>query len=152
MFQKVFDDIRQSIRASLRITSVAIAAAVTAILTVCFLCAAAFIFVLDRYGLIEACLAGAGFFLIVTLVLLAWYVSLQRRMSRPVEQAKSTFQSALADPMVLAAGLQLIRAVGVKRLVPLLAIAGLALGLMTTRTARQKDDGDKAPPLGGGGY
>jgi hypothetical protein len=150
MFQKVFDDIKQSVQASLRITSVAIAAAVAATLTACFLCAAAFIFVLDRYGLIQACLAGAGFFLIVTLVLLAWYVSLQRKMRKPVEQAKSTFQSALADPMVLAAGLQLVRAVGIKRLVPLLAIAGLALGLMTARTARSKDD-DKAPPLGGGG-
>jgi len=41
----------------------------------------------------------------------------------------------LADPMVVAAGLQIVRAIGVKRLVPIIAVAGLALGLMASRGA-----------------
>ena len=39
----------------------------------------------------------------------------------------------LADPMVVAAGLQLIRTIGIKKLIPLLAVGGLALGLMVNR-------------------
>jgi hypothetical protein len=35
--------------------------------------------------------------------------------------------------MVVAAGLQVIRAIGVKKLVPLLAVGGLALGLLANR-------------------
>ncbi len=38
--------------------------------------------------------------------------------------------------MVVAAGLQLVRAVGVKKLIPILAVGGLALGLFARgRTA-----------------
>jgi hypothetical protein len=35
--------------------------------------------------------------------------------------------------MLLATGLQLVRAIGIKRLVPILAVAGLALGIMASR-------------------
>ena len=41
----------------------------------------------------------------------------------------------LTDPMVLATGLQIVRAIGVKRLIPIIAVAGLALGLMASRGA-----------------
>jgi hypothetical protein len=46
--------------------------------------------------------------------------------------------AALVDPMVVAAGLQVIRAIGVKRLVPLLAVGGLALGLLSSRPASKE--------------
>ena len=39
----------------------------------------------------------------------------------------------LADPMLLATGLQIVRAIGVKRLLPILAIGGVALGIMASR-------------------
>jgi hypothetical protein len=35
--------------------------------------------------------------------------------------------------MLLASGLQLVRALGIKRLVPILAVAGLVLGIMASR-------------------
>jgi len=41
---------------------------------------------------------------------------------------------ALTDPMVVAAGLQLVRTIGIKKLIPLLAVGGLALGLMANRS------------------
>jgi thiamine monophosphate synthase len=46
-------------------------------------------------------------------------------------------QAALSDPMVLAAGLQIVRTIGLKRIVPIIAIGGIALGLMASR--RQGD-------------
>ena len=39
--------------------------------------------------------------------------------------------------MVLAAGLQIVRTIGVKRIIPIVAVAGIALGLMAGR--RQAD-------------
>jgi hypothetical protein len=41
----------------------------------------------------------------------------------------------LADPMLVAAGLQVVRAIGIKRLIPLLAVGGLALGFLASRNA-----------------
>ena len=42
--------------------------------------------------------------------------------------------------MLVATGIQLIRAIGIKRLVPILAIGGLALGLMATRSGAAKEE------------
>jgi hypothetical protein len=58
---------------------------------------------------------------------------------RAAQQAKAATQNFLADPMVVAAGLQLARAVGVKKLIPILAVGGLALGLFAR--GRNRDDG-----------
>ena len=44
--------------------------------------------------------------------------------------------------MLLATGLQLVRAIGVKKLIPILAIGGVALGFMMSRGA--SDTGDEA--------
>jgi hypothetical protein len=61
--------------------------------------------------------------------------------ARAAETAKSGVQTALADPVLVAAGIQVIRAVGVKRLIPILALGGLALGLL----ARRNTSSDEAP-------
>jgi hypothetical protein len=144
MFQKTIDDMRGGVTAALRATTFVGAAVLTTFVTLCFLCAACFVYIFDRYGLIEACLAGAGVFFLATIVIVVVYAVLRRRARKPVEVAKSTVQTALADPMVIAAGLQIVRAIGIKRLIPLLAIGGLGLGLMARPPARsQQKDGTK---------
>jgi hypothetical protein len=40
----------------------------------------------------------------------------------------------------VAAGLQVIRAVGIKRLIPILAVGGLALGFLASRSASASSD------------
>jgi hypothetical protein len=49
------------------------------------------------------------------------------------ETAKSALHTALADPVMMATALQVIRAIGIKKLVPILAVGGLALGLLANR-------------------
>jgi len=39
----------------------------------------------------------------------------------------------MSDPMMVATGLQIVRAIGVKQLLPLLAIGAIAFGLMAQR-------------------
>jgi hypothetical protein len=136
MFARMIDDFKESTGSALRLTSLAGAMAFAMFITICFLCAAAFVYVLQTYGLIQACLTGAGFFLIVTLIAAAFYVARRDRApARSAETAKSAVHTALADPMLVAAGIQVIRAIGIKKLIPILAVGGLALGFLASRNA-----------------
>jgi hypothetical protein len=141
MFQKLMDDVRESTGSALRLTSLAVAVAVSLFITTAFLCAAAFVFVLQKYGLLQACLAGAGVFFVATMLAAICYAVRKRQIrKKPVEAVKSTMQSALSDPMVLAAGLQIVRTIGLKRIIPLIAVGGIALGLLASRRGADDDD------------
>jgi hypothetical protein len=142
MLQRFIDDFRTSTGTALRQTSLAAMAAICLFITTAFLCAAAFVAVLNRYGPVEACFAGAAIFFICTLIAAVIYLVRKRQIEeRAAARAKAAANSLLADPALLATGIQLVRLVGVKRLVPILAIGGLALGLMAARSQA----GDQAP-------
>jgi hypothetical protein len=149
MFARMIDDFKNSTGAALRLTSLAAAVALALFVTTSFLCAAAFVFVLQKYGLIEACLAGAGVFFVVTVIAAGCYMLRKNQLraraaeakARAAETARSAVQTALADPMLVAAGIQAIRAIGIKKLIPILAVGGLALGLLISRGS----SGDEAP-------
>ena len=141
MFGRLIDDFKDSSGAALRLTSLAAAAALALFVTTSFLCAAAFVFVLQKYGLIEACLTGAGIFFVVTLIAAGCYMARKNKAKARVEEnAKSAVQTALADPMLVAAGIQVIRAIGIKKLIPILAVGGLALGLLASRNSSTADE------------
>jgi hypothetical protein len=140
MFQRTIDDFKESAGNAMRLTCLALVAAFAAFVTIVFLCAAAFVFVLQNYGLIEACLSGATiFFLITFIVVVTLLIRRKAAKKRAAERAKAAPQSFLADPMVVAAGLQLARAVGVKKLIPILAVGGLALGLLARGRNRDNE-------------
>jgi hypothetical protein len=142
MFARMIDDIKDQTGTALRLTSLAAAVAVALFVTTSFLCAAAFVFVLEKYGLIQACLTGAGIFFVVTLIAAGCYMVRKKQVKARVEEnAKSAVQTALADPMLVAAGIQVIRAIGIKKLIPILAVGGLALGFLASRNTTS----DEAP-------
>jgi hypothetical protein len=141
MFQRMIDDFKDSTGTALRLTSLAALAALALLITTSFLCAAAFVFVFQKYGLIEACLTGAGIFFVVTLIAAASYMVRRRSVKvRAEEAAKSAAHTALADPMLVAAGIQIVRAIGIKRLIPILLVGGLTLGFLASHS-----DDDKQP-------
>jgi hypothetical protein len=145
MFARLIDDFKESTGTAVRLTSLAAMAAIALFITTSFLCAAAFVAVLQRYGLIEACLTGAGIFFLVTLIAAGSYMLRKKRIKVEArkearETAKSAMQSALADPMLVAAGLQVIRAIGIKKLIPILAVGGIALGFLASRGAATSDE------------
>jgi hypothetical protein len=134
MFARMIDDFKNSTGAALRLTSLAAMAGFALLVTISFLCAAAFVYVLQNYGPIEACLTGAGIFFVVALIAAGFYLLRKNQTrKRRAETAKSAMQTALADPMLVATGIQVIRAIGVKRLIPILAVGGLALGFLASR-------------------
>ena len=137
MFGRMIDDFKESTGTALRLTSLAAAVALSLFITTSFLCAAAFVFVLQRYGPVEACLTGAAIFFVVTMIAAGCYMVRKKQVkAHAAETAKSALQTALADPMLVATGIQLIRAIGVKKLIPILAVGGLALGLLASRSAQ----------------
>ncbi len=148
MFQRMIDDFKDSVTNSARLASLAAAIALTLFIALAFLCAAAFVYVLQTHGLIQACLAGAGVFFAVTVIAAISYLvrasRIKRIRARAADHKKSPLHSALADPMLVATALQLVRAIGVKRLIPILAVGGLALGFLATRGAASASD--DAPP------
>lgn len=137
MFQRILDSISASTGTTVRLTSLAAGAAFALFITTCFLCAAAFISVLEKYGPVQACLAGAGVFFLLTLTAAVSYWAYKRQLRKEAhiaaERAAKAAPSMLADPMLIATGLQIVRAIGVKRLLPILAIGGVALGIMASR-------------------
>ena len=137
MFGRMIDDFKDSTSTALRLTSLAAVMALALFVTISFLCAAAFVYVLQTYGLIQACLTGAGIFLLVALIAAIGYVVRKNRVkARAAATAKSAVHSALADPMLVATGIQLVRAIGIKKLIPILAVGGLALGLLASRNTQ----------------
>jgi hypothetical protein len=147
MFQRMIDDFKASTGTAVRLTSLAAAAAIALFITTSFLCAAVFVLVLQKYGLVQACLAGAAVFFVVTLIAAISYMMRKRevqreieaRAARAAEHAKSAMHTALADPMLVATGLQIVRAIGFKKLIPILAVGGLALGLLASRGTPSAD-------------
>jgi|SRR5579862_1615890 len=143
MFQKMIDDLKKGFNSALKGASLGAAAALAGFVAFCFLCAAAFIYVLDRYGPVRACLVGAGAFFVVAIALVIWRLVLVRRTKRRAQAAKSAMQVALTDPMMVAAAIQIVRAIGIKRLVPLLAVAGVAIGLLARSSDQARSDKTK---------
>jgi len=147
MLQRFIDDFKDSAGSALRLTSLAMAAAMALLVATAFLCAAAFVFVLQNYGPVQACLTGAAIFFVVAMIAAICYMMRKRQIEARAEQAaraaKSTAQSMLSDPALVAVGLQVIRAIGIKRLIPILAVGGLALGFLASRA--NGSGGNEAP-------
>jgi hypothetical protein len=145
MFARLIDDFKDSTGLVMRQTFLVVAAAVALFITTSFLCAAAFVAVLQNFGLIEACLTGAAVFFVVALIAAISYMMRKRQLKVRIREAakettKSAMQSALADPMLVAAGIQVIRAIGIKKLIPILAVGGLALGFLATRSTAASEE------------
>jgi uncharacterized membrane protein YqjE len=144
MIQRFIDDLKDSTGNAVRLSSLMAAMAAMLFIALSFGVAAIFVYVLQTEGLIYACLAGAAIFVIAALLAAGAYVYQKRQAeARAAEAAKSTAHSVLSDPMVMAVGLQVVRAIGIKRLIPILAVGGLALGFLA---ARRNDDTDAGEP------
>lgn len=152
MLQRLIDDFKTSSGASLRMAALAASGGFAGVIAVAFGCAAGFIAVMDRYGAIAACLALAGIFLAIAVVVAAIYASKkklarQRAAAAARAAARAAANAPRLDPMMLATGIQIARAVGLKKLVPLLALAGVAFGYMASRNGSSADESQESDGL-----
>src|SRR6202021_3267958 len=116
MLTRMIDDIKDSAGVAIRMPSLAAAVALGFLCTIAFLCAAAFVYVLQNYGPVEACLTGAGIFFVIALIGIGVYVVRKNHARQEAkETAKSALHTALADPVIIAPALQGVRHTGSNR-------------------------------------
>jgi hypothetical protein len=123
----------------------ALIAAACAAMTFGFLVFAAFIWLAERYSPLTAALVLCGFFLLLTI--LAGIGSLMSRRSIITDaetKLAARASSPLFDPKMLGIGLQIGRAVGWRRLVPLIGVAIIAGGLAREWLAHDKPAPDSS--------
>lgn len=145
MLKSIIDDLKNSTGNSLRMTSLMALAGFAGFVALCFLCVAAFIAVMQRYGVIEACLTIAGIFLVIAAIFAQIYATKQKQArERAAAAARAAARAAanapLIDPMLVATGIQIARTLGLKKVIPLLALVGVALGYMANRSSAAADD------------
>jgi hypothetical protein len=105
-------------------------AAVGGAVTFGFLVLTAFIWLADRYTPLSAALILGAFFLLITIIsLIASLVAHGRTVERARQELTTRSPAPWLDPRYLAVGLQVVRAIGARRLVPLVAVGLLAAGL-----------------------
>lgn len=144
MLERLTSDWRRALVTEIRLAGVAVAAAATAAATIGLACAAAFVAVMNRHGVVDACLAIAAIFLALTLLLLALYLMLRRRAAHTTAMARARSRSLIADPLVVATGVQVLQAMGLKRALTLLAIVGGALGALALASSPAARTGREA--------
>jgi hypothetical protein len=116
--------------------------------TLGFFIFAAFIALTERYGPLTAALALGGLFLLITIVASICCLSSQRRTIADAKLALAARSSTLwLDPRLLGAGLQVGRAIGWRRLVPLAAVGVLAAGLAKEWFPRNRTAGEASSPM-----
>lgn len=98
--------------------------------TLVFLIVAAFVGLAEHYGPLIAALALGGSFLLITIVAIASALAAQRHTIAGAKLAlEARSHAPWLDPRFLGVGVQIGRAVGWRRLLPLAAVGVLAAGL-----------------------
>ncbi len=137
MSLRIIDEVKGAVASTLQQASLISVVALALVVAAGFLCAAAFVLVLESYGPVVACLVLAGIFILIAVVAGVTYALRKRQIEARIRRQRARAAQLLADPLVLTTGLQIARSIGLKRLIPLIAIGGVALGFLATRAASQ---------------
>lgn len=129
MFDRVIGDWRRAIVAETRVAAIGVAALSAASVTLGMLCAALFVVIMDHYNVLYACLAVAVVFFCITVALFVLYLATRHNAGRKAAASPATRQSVLVDPVVLATGVRIVQAIGIKKIVALLAVLGTGMAL-----------------------
>lgn len=121
----------------------ALLAAVFGIVTAGFVFLIAFILLAERYDPLTAATALTGFFLLATMIALICCLWSRRRTIERAELALAARRNATwLDPKALGGAIQVSRAVGWRKLVPLLAVGVLAASVGTDWFGRDRSEAE----------
>ena len=114
---------------------------VSAAVTFVFLLVAAFVWLARRFDPLVAGLVLGGIFLLITIFALGYALWSQRRTAQRARLALASRRSASwLDPKLLAGALEVSRTIGLRKMIPLLAIGVLAAGAAMQFGGRQRAD------------
>lgn len=147
MFGEIVDDLKLKLDLTLR--SIVFGAVAAAALSAAAVCGAVvlFLWVSQTYGVMEAWAAlGSAFLAVSLLTLIAMTVSRgnsRRRIRNQRTLAESEpggIPKMLQDPAMILTGLQLLRIIGIRRILPLLLVGGVAAGFLLNRGDDKEPD------------
>lgn len=114
---------------------------VSAAVTFAFFLIAAFVWLAQRYDPLIASAGLGAIFLLITIVVLAYCLQLRRRTTERAELALAASRNApWLDPKLLGGAIQASQTIGLRKMVPLLAVGFLVLGLATQLIGRDRSD------------
>jgi hypothetical protein len=97
-----------------------------------------FVWMRENYGTANACIALGAAYALVALVALTSLLVLQRKQAKRAAARHKASAQWWQDPAMLATGVQIMRMVGIRKLVPLAiagVLAGIALGMPSSSSA-----------------
>ena len=114
---------------------------VSAAVTFVFLLVAAFVWLARRFDPLVDSLVLGGIFLLITIFALGYALWSQRRTAQRARLALASRRSASwLDPKLLAGALEVSRTIGLRKMIPLLAIGVLAAGAAIQLGGRERPD------------
>lgn len=139
-------EVRARLDAGMKTLILSVVAASAAVAVVGLWCAALFIWVDGRFGATVACLVLGGVFFLTVCIAVVAIVLIRRRQARILAARKpSPATNLLGDPAVLNLALQVGRALGPKRAIPLALLGAFLVSIVLTRSA----SGDSEAPNSG---
>ena len=113
----------------------------SAAVTFVFLLVAAFVWLARRFDPLVAGLVLGGIFLLITIFAVGYALWSQRRTAQRARLALASRRSASwLDPKLLAGALEVSRTIGLRKMIPLLAIGVLAAGAAIQLGGRERPD------------
>lgn len=136
MFGSLIDDLKLKVDGMLKLAVAgAIAAAAATVAFFCF-AVALFLWMQQTYGTLEAWMALGALFAVLAAIGAIFILNLRRRNVVPApkpREAASGVSRLLQEPAVLLTGLQIVRTLGVRGMLPIILLGAVAGGLFMNR-------------------
>ena len=139
MFDAAITNLKHRIDLALKSTIGGIVAAAAALIAMAFFCAAAFLWLDERYGAITASLALGGAFTFLALISVIVVLIVRRRSPPPPPPPRKS--AWWADPALLATVLDVTRGLGRRRVATAALVGAFVLGILLNRAPRKGEDG-----------
>ena len=138
MFDASIANLKHRIDLALKSTIGGVVAVAAALIAMAFFCAAAFLWLDERYGAITASLAFGGAFTFFALIAVIVVMIMRRRSPPPPPPRKAAWW---ADPVLLSTVLDVTRGLGRRRVATAALVGAFVLGILLNRAPRKGEDG-----------
>jgi hypothetical protein len=136
VFGSLFDDLKSKVDGMLKLAVAGAVIAAALVAAFMSFTVALFIWTQAAYGPLEAWMAVGALFAVVAVIAGLFLLALRRRIPPPPRKRPhepSPVTRLLQEPAVLMTGLQLVRMVGARGLLPIILLGAVAGGLMMNR-------------------
>ena len=130
-----FAQLTGSLKNGLQLAGWGAAVTIPAVVAVIFFSFAIFLWAERNYGVIDACLLMGAIFLVIAGMILALAAILRRgAVNRPASGGAAQWWK---DPAIVAAGIELVRIVGIQRIIPVMALGAVFVGALESSLDRK---------------